>query len=104
MLKINNADNGGKAELRVGESVEVQLSENPTTGYRWQLHLPVGPVLELKDDSFMGPQRAYGAGGLRSWRFRAVQEGVVLLEIENQRSWEPEPVETFTVAIEVKAP
>ena len=101
MLKINNADNGGKAELRVGELVEVQLSENPTTGYRWQLHLPVGPVLELKDDSFVGLQGAYGAGGLRSWRFRAVQEGAVLLEIENKRSWEPGPVETFT--IEVKA-
>lgn len=104
MIKINNTDNGGKEELRIGEAFEVQLSENPTTGHRRQLHLPVGPVLEVKDNSFVGSHGAYGAGGLRIWRFRAVQEGVALLAIENRRSWEPQPVATFEVTIEVKVP
>ncbi len=105
MLKLTNTDNGGKAELRVGESFELQLSENPTTGHRWLLRAPVAPFLELEDDSFVGPQQGtFGGGGLRNWRFRAAQQGVVRLDMENRRSWEPKPVRTFGVAIEVKAP
>jgi inhibitor of cysteine peptidase len=103
MIKINDADNGGKAEPRVGESFEVQLPENPTTGYVWHLHLPVDPFLEVEEDSFAGSQGAYGIGGLRRWRFRALQEGVITLEIEHRRSWEPKAVETFKVTVEVKA-
>lgn len=104
MLELDNTANGGKVELRVGESFELRLSENPTTGYCWQLRLPVGPFLEVEDDSFAGPHGTFGAGGLHIWRFRAAEKGVARLEIENRRSWEPEPVETFEVAIEVKAP
>lgn len=104
MIKIDNADNGGKAELRVGDLFEVQLSENPTTGYRWQLNLPVGPVLEVEDNSFAASSAGMvGAGGLHNWRLKALQEGVALLKIENRRSWEPQPVGTFEVTIEVKA-
>jgi inhibitor of cysteine peptidase len=109
MLKLTNADNGGKAELRVGESFELQLSENPTTGYRWRLPSPLapsplGPLFEVEDDSFAGPQGTFGAGGVRVWRLRAVLAGVTHLVIENRRSWEPQPVGTFEVAIDVKAP
>ena len=104
MIKLNNGDNGGKVELRVEESIEVQLPENPTTGYRWQLNLPVGPVLEVEDNLFARPYSGtVGAGGLHNWRFSALQEGIILLKIENRRSWEPQPVGTFEVTIEVKA-
>ncbi len=104
MLELNNMNNGGEVELRVGDSFELRLSENPTTGYRWILSASVGPILEVEDDSFAGPrQGAVGAGGAHVWRFRAAREGAVRLEIEYRRSWEPRAVETFTVAIDVKA-
>ncbi|HEY8138862.1 MAG TPA: protease inhibitor I42 family protein [Methylocystis sp.] len=105
MLELDNTNNGGEVEFRVGDTFELRLSENPTTGYRWFLSAPVGPVLEIEDDSFTGArQGAVGAGGARVWRFRAAREGVVRLELENRRSWEPRGVATFAVAIDVKAP
>ena len=104
VIQIGNADNGGKRELRVGDLFEVTLPENPTTGYRWQLHSPVGPVLEVEDDSFAGPSSGMiGAGGLRSWRFRVLKEGLAHLVIDNRRSWEPSPIGTFEVTIEANA-
>jgi inhibitor of cysteine peptidase len=104
VTRIGNADNGGKKELRVGDQFEVALPENPTTGYRWQLHTPVGPVLEVEDDSFVGSAPGLiGAGGLRSWRFRALKAGLAHLTIDNRRSWEPAPIGTFEVTIEVTA-
>jgi len=104
VIQIGNADNGGKRRLRVGDVFEVTLPENPTTGYRWQLHSPVGPVLEVEDDSFAGPSSGMiGAGGLRSWRFRVLKEGLARLVIDNRRSWEPAPIGTFEVTIEANA-
>ena len=104
MLELDNRNNGGEVELRVGDSFELQLAENPTTGYRWTLGAPVGPILEVEGDSFAGPrQGALGAGGARVWRFRAAREGAVRLEVESRRSWEPRAVATFTVLIDVKA-
>jgi len=104
VIQIGNADNGGKRKLRVGDVFEVTLPENPTTGYRWQLHSPVGPVLEVEDDSFAGPSSGMiGAGGLRSWRFRVLREGLAHLVIDNRRSWEPAPIGTFEVTIEANA-
>jgi inhibitor of cysteine peptidase len=104
VIQIGNADNGGRRDLRVGDRFEVTLPENPTTGYRWQLHSPVSPILEVEDDSFAGaaPGRV-GAGGLRSWRFRTLKVGLARLVIDNRRSWEPAPIGTFEVTIDVKA-
>lgn len=101
VIEIGDADNGGKKELRVGDLIEVSLPENPTTGYRWQLHSPVSPVLEAEADTFAGPQSGLiGAGGVHRWRFKAVKAGVVRLTIDSRRSWEPAPVATFAVTID----
>lgn len=104
VIQIGSADNGGERSLRVGEQFEVALPENPTTGYRWELHTPVSPALELVGDSFAPPTSGLiGAGGLHSWRFEALKEGLAVLTIDNRRSWEPAPVGTFKVTIDVKA-
>ncbi len=105
VIKLGDADNGARRELRVGEEFEVALPENPTTGYRWQLHSPLGPALDVENNSFVGSSSGLiGAGGLRRWRFRALKAGVAVVTIDNRRSWEPAPVATFEVTIDVKAP
>jgi inhibitor of cysteine peptidase len=104
VIQIGSADNGGTKSLRVGELFQVTLPENPTTGYRWELHAPAGPVLEVVDDSFARPTTGLiGAGGLHSWRFKALREGLAVLTIDNRRSWEPSPIGAFKVTIDVKA-
>jgi inhibitor of cysteine peptidase len=101
MRRISDADHGGKIELTLGDAFEVQLAENPTTGYRWQLILPVSPVLEVEGDSFLGSQEANGAGGLHTWRFQTVQKGDAVLQLEKRRSWESAAVGTFEIALAV---
>lgn len=104
MIEIGEADNGGECSLQIGDVMELTLAENPTTGYRLALRAPVGPVLEVTADSFAHPSTGLiGAGGLHSWRFRALEEGRVVLAIDNRRSWEPTPVGTFKITIDVRA-
>ena len=102
MLQINKDQTGGELEIERGESFEVELPENPTTGYRWHPRSSGAPLLELEDDSFHASGGLYGAGGLRRWRFRAVQEGSADLELEYRRSWEARAAESFKVAVRVR--
>ena len=35
-VTLSQADSGGKFDLATGQSLEIELAENPTTGYRWR--------------------------------------------------------------------
>ena len=47
MLVIDQTQNGSAVETSVGDSFQLKLAENPTTGYRWQLLTDVAPALRL---------------------------------------------------------
>jgi predicted secreted protein len=80
MLSITEEANGKEIELAVGESFELQLPENRTTGYKWKELPSAEPVTTLervKEDNV--PRTAQGnlvAGGGRPahWRGRAIRE------------------------------
>jgi inhibitor of cysteine peptidase len=99
MLTIEPDRNGGEVAVALGEAIEFQMPENPTTGYRWHLRSAGEGVLELQNDSFEIPSGRCGAGGVRQWRFQAVHEGVATIEIDYRRSWEPEPIKTFSLIV-----
>jgi inhibitor of cysteine peptidase len=103
MLEVNEAHNGSEVEVGVGESLELRLSENPTTGYRWQVQSPGNPVLRLEADSYEPAREGYGAGGVHRWVFQSVQVGTAHLQIDRRRNWEQKAVETFKVTIRVTA-
>lgn len=103
MLEIDATRNGEKLEVTVGESIELRLSENPTTGYRWYLDLPDGSALKCERDLFEPTQQAPGAPGVHRWQLSAVEEGVARVELHRRRSWERGAVETFGITVRVKA-
>jgi inhibitor of cysteine peptidase len=103
MLEVNQACDGSEFEMGVGEILGLRLSENPTTGYRWQVQSPGSPVLVPVEESYEAAREGFGAGGVRRWVFRSVQAGIAHLEMERQRSWERRAVETFKVTIRVQA-
>jgi inhibitor of cysteine peptidase len=103
MLVIDQTRNNGSAEVTLGDSIRLQLSENPTTGYRWHLRKDGAPTLRTLEDSFEASASAPGGGGIRYWIFAAEQAGAAALSLDLRRSWQPQPVSTFTIAISVKA-
>ena len=104
MLQFTKDQSGGAADMKVGETFEVELPENPTTGYRWYLRSSGGSLLQLQDDSFQASgETTCGAGGMRRWCFRAVQPGSSDFEMEYRRSWEKRPAEAFSLTIRVSS-
>ena len=103
MFVIDLTRNNDSVEIAVGDSVRVQLSENPTTGYRWQLLTNGAPALRLVRDDFERSASGPGGGGTRYWIFAAQCPGTAGLGMELQRSWQPQAVSSFAVSIRVKA-
>jgi inhibitor of cysteine peptidase len=89
VVQLTERDSGTEVDLHVGDTVSIQLSENPATGYRWN----VGPV----DDSLMTvdksefvetPGSGIGGGGVRTFTLSARGPGSARVVLKNQRPWE----------------
>jgi len=75
MLSFSENDDGRTAEVRVGETVEVTLAENASTGYRWTVdRLDAGVVRQLSAESH-NAAKAIGAPGTIVFTFEAVKAG-----------------------------
>jgi predicted secreted protein len=67
-LSLTSKDNGGTIGASKGDTIVLQLDENPTTGYHWVMHFSSG----LKVTSSEYKQRSastnlVGAGGTHTW-------------------------------------
>ena len=86
--------------LIIGETVDLHLESNPTTGYSWtSLRLPDWKVVKQINHAYQGPPTLgpgpllVGQGGKEHWRFQAVAEGETGLDLVYRRAWE-KPRET----------
>ena len=101
-VHLRDGDSGRVVGVKVGDMLEVDLEENPTTGYSWQVG-PLPSVLELKDSRYAPdhPQLC-GSGGRRTFRFAVVMPGSGKLGLEYRRAWEKEaaPARVFEITLE----
>lgn len=96
---LSRSDDNSSVELAVGETFDVALEENPTTGYRWSVETSPPDALVLDGDEFSAAGAGIGAGGQRRFRFRAARAGTFTLSCRNARPWEPAAtsMDTFRV-------
>jgi predicted secreted protein len=93
-----------RAEISRDQILEIELAENPSTGYSWQLDLVENKSLELLKEDYKplavnsekdqdqaqsekdGTQILVGQGGIKSWTFCGREAGYQLLTFELKRS------------------
>jgi inhibitor of cysteine peptidase len=88
MAKLDESHAGQEIAVGVGETIEVCLPENPTTGYRWHVAWDGDQLGEPLDDAFTAADGAPGAGGTHCWRFRVAHPGAARLSFQARRPWE----------------
>lgn len=103
-IKKSKAPGNPDFWVNVGESFDIKLAENPTTGYRWALtRLPESFYL-LSDYYVPDQPMKAGSGGNHYFTFVAVKpktEGT--FDFYMLRSWEPfNPIENSEWDIRVK--
>ena len=99
-MELTEADLPGRHALAVGDELVVRLTENRTTGYRWQPDDLPGAVT-LVDDGFEAPSPARpGQGGVHTFRLRPTAPGDHRVRLALGRSWgaaAPERTVEFTL-------
>lgn len=104
MVVITKAENGSAVSVAVGDTVELRLIENPTTGYRWKLDSVDNSALQPKDSKYQGEGSMPGQGGTRVFTFTALKTGRINLSAKNIREWEGEgsAIDRFQATVEIK--
>jgi inhibitor of cysteine peptidase len=102
---ITDADKASEVHLKVGDTLEVRLKSNPSTGYVWYVRKESTPLLKLDHQSTTEPaDSAPGRPIVQVFTFQPRHAGNGTLLLHYIRSWEnPDPNEVrFTVRIVVE--
>ena len=87
-------------QVAPGETFEIALESNPTTGYTWQAEYDE-KCLELVGQAFEPSSDLIGAGGIETLVFKAVEDGETKVTLVYQRPWEETSIETQVFDVQV---
>jgi len=93
---LTDADKGGTLHLKAGESFELRLKSNPSTGYMWYVRKDSTPVVKLAHQSQVDLPDSDEPGGplvgkpvFQVFKFEGKHYGQGDLLLHYVRSWEP---------------
>ena len=99
-IQLQGGDNS--FSVRAGEQVELEIPENPTTGFRWELSCEPKSAVEMLGSRFLRSTGGVGAGGLRVWTLRISEPATVHLEAALRQRWEPSATPEDLARVELK--
>jgi len=109
VFKLTEADSGKILDVKTGDTIEVVIAGNPTTGYEWTAALDpassalLGQVGEPTYTPDSTDQMLVGSGGTYVFKFKAIKSGRAMLKLVYARSFENvEPIQTFTATVNIK--
>jgi len=103
----NNNHFNQALEVRAGETFEVKLCSNPTTGFQWpeDSQLSDTTVLKQENHEFVDPESKPppppGTPGQEIWTFKALKQGLSTIYLEYSRPWEGGEKGKWTLTVEV---
>jgi predicted secreted protein len=105
MPEFDEASDGRSVRFTVGERFRIRLKENRTSGFRWRLEGGLASFLQLIAENYEPASLQPGAGGVHTWDFQCVAQGLATLVFGMSRSWETgPPARRFSITADVTAP
>ena len=104
ILSLTEADHGRAVRAKKGESIQIVLEGNPTTGYTWLVDDLDTKVVEATGaPTFTPSSNAVGAGGWFTFNFVAEARGQTNMRVIYVRASERfrSPEKTFAIMITV---
>ena len=98
-------DAGTTVHLKQGDTLEIALEGNPTTGYTWEVAPDSGELVALQGEpQFKADTSALGSGGVMTLQFKAVKPGTAPLKLIYHRTFEAgvAPLQSFEVILVVQ--
>lgn len=88
-IVVNESQNTATVYMNTSRIITVKLSENPTTGYQW--NLTATPGLRIIKDTYIPSDssgKLVGSGGTRTWDISTEVTGEQKINAVYKRSWE----------------
>lgn len=104
-IALTAEDAGKTIELKKGDSIQVSLEGNPTTGYNWYMVTQEPSILEQSGEpAYKADTDKLGSPGMITLNFKAVASGKGALQLVYKRAWETgvAPLNTYKVDLVVK--
>ena len=103
-LLLNESTNGSTVAVPLTSTLTLELEENPSTGYSW--NLTTSPGLRVDSDEYIpgaAKPPVVGAAGVHRWELTAVAAGLQQVEGAYVRPWEHGvgPASTYSVEVSV---
>ena len=102
--EVDESQSNELLEMVRGDLLDVHLTENATTGFRWRIEGAGSPVVELEHDRTVpGSNARPGGGGSRRLRFRAAAAGRTRIELVYARRVpaDAQPAKKFVLRVRV---
>lgn len=91
-MKLTERDHDKTITLHQGDTVVIQLDENPTTGFTWAMQKEDEQVVKLVSSEYIPPPGGtIGIGGVHLFTFAAKNVGTAHLELKYWRSFAGDP-------------
>ena len=92
-------------DIKQGQTLELEVDSNPTTGYSWDVTSSVnaGVLRQKRKYKYIPESDLVGAGGIQIFYFEGLQRGTAELTFEYRRPWEKdkEPARKCLVRVNV---
>jgi inhibitor of cysteine peptidase len=96
---LKDENNGQHIHLKEGTTIQVDLEENPTTGYRWEVdHIDSAHLLKVSEDFIPAKTSGVGASGRKIFELRVRATGTGKLTLVNRQRWSGDVYKTFEVS------
>jgi len=86
-----SADNLPDGVSISGETLTIELEENPTTGFSWSYSLSDKDVIHLVEDGYTADSddpNVVGGGGIHEYKFEGLKAGEATIIFDYYKSWE----------------
>jgi inhibitor of cysteine peptidase len=100
---VLESDNGGSVSIETGETLQVSLSGNPTTGYTWFItDLDTDILVQVGEPAFDPDTNLLGSPGAITTDFEGTTAGTTQLVMEYRSVAGGDAVNIFTISVTVK--
>lgn len=102
---FTDEQNGEQLNIALGDTLNLLLQANITTGYSWSVvAIDTAMLLKVGENYFGSNSEAVGSGGRQWYAFKTLSPGISSLKLAYKRPWESAETSAsvFEVTVEVE--
>lgn len=102
-IHLSESDNQQHFEFAIGDTIQINLDETPTTGFKWEIsELNKSAITLLSSEYRLYEGAGVGGGGKRTIELLVNKESSGQIRFENRQPWSGDVYKTFEISYTVK--